>query len=417
MSEYSIDLTSILHHKQHDIEHFFRGKWHQNTAPLYGSVDLRHNNYKLTSVDMNLFPGGFNNIDPQGIILSSQAISNLINNYDCQIKKVLLIPENHTRNQAYLKNVYTLYYILEQAGIETRIGSIDPNITNITEVEVIDQKHLIYYPIIREGNKIKTIDGFEACLIILNNDLSNGAPQILHNLQQKILPPLNAGWYMRKKTNFFTQYDFVCDEFAKLLNIDSWFLNAFFDQASNINFTTQDGIDNLATKVANLLQKIQNKYNDYQIKDTPYVVIKANNGTYGMGIMIVQDADEVLNMNRKTKNKMTIIKDGQTVNDVIIQEGVYTTELVQNKTAEPVIYMMGSAVIGGFYRTHSAKNNQQNLNAVGASFAPLTFATNCIKPDKNYKTSSCSQDKLYAYGVIARLSLLASSKELIVYDK
>ena len=54
------------------------------------------------------------------------------------------------------------------------------------------------------------------------------------------------------------------------------------------------------------------------------MVIKPDNGTYGMGIMTVRDAKELDALNRKTKNKMAVIKDGQTVSDVIIQEGVLT---------------------------------------------------------------------------------------------
>ena len=50
------------------------------------------------------------------------------------------------------------------------------------------------------------------------------------------------------------------------------------------------------------------------------MVVKADAGTYGMGIMMVKDAAEVTGLNRKQRNKMSVIKEGLEVHDVIIQE-------------------------------------------------------------------------------------------------
>ena len=62
------------------------------------------------------------------------------------------------------------------------------------------------------------------------------------------------------------------------------------------------------------------------VTDTPYVVVKADAGTYGMGVMTVRDADEVRGLNRKQRNKMAVVKEGLPVTEVIIQEGVPTRE-------------------------------------------------------------------------------------------
>ncbi|MBY0379844.1 MAG: glutamate--cysteine ligase, partial [Burkholderiales bacterium] len=372
------ELEKICLANQHEIEHWFREKWLNNKAPFYGSVDLRNSNYKLTPIDMNLFSGGFNNINQEFITLATHAINNLIERYCPHAAKVLLIPENHTRNLAYLKNVYTLNFILEQAGLDTRIGSLSPEITQATQVHVSESISMTYYPIKRDGNRVTTQDGFDPCLILLNNDLSAGSPSILENIQQKVMPPLNAGWHIRKKTHFFTQYDKVCDEFAKLVNIDPWTINAFFDIETGLEFTNNVGLDRLAIKVDNILEKIRIKYKEHDITDTPYVIVKANNGTYGMGIMSVKSGDEIININRKSRNKMAIIKDGQSVTDVIIQEGVYSFEKINGNTAEPVIYMMGCSVIGGFYRVNARKGIDENLNSVGASFVPMSLASKCL---------------------------------------
>ena len=79
-------------------------------------------------------------------------------------------------------------------------------------------------------------------------------------------------------------------------------------------------------------------------------MVKADNGTYGMGIMTVRDVKDLEQLNRKTRNKMDVIKDGQQVSEVIIQEGVITHEQINAAVAEPVVYMMDRYVVGGFYR-------------------------------------------------------------------
>lgn len=407
------DLEEICLAKQHEIEHWFREQWLIHKPPFYGSVDLRNSGYKISPVDMNLFPGGFNNVDPEFIPLAKQAVDNLIERYCPHATKVLLIPENHTRNNAYLRNIFTLNFILEQAGLETVIGSLSPEITQPTTIHIADGIDMVYHPLKRIGNRIVTDSGFNPCLILLNNDLSSGKPIILDGLEQILLPPLNAGWYMRKKTNFFTQYDEVCHEFAELISIDQWKVNAFFDLATNLNFADNNiGVEILANKVDNMLKKIQLKYDEYDIKDTPYVIVKANNGTYGMGIMSIKSAEEILKMNRKTRNKMAVIKDGQSVSDVIIQEGVYTCEQINKHTAEPVIYMMGCSVIGGFYRINSKKGRDQNLNSIGASFAPMSMSCKCFT---NNKKQNKSTNRFYTYSIISRLAQLASSIELTKY--
>ncbi|MEY5100624.1 MAG: glutamate--cysteine ligase, partial [Pseudomonadota bacterium] len=110
---------------------------------------------------------------------------------------------------------------------------------------------------------------------------------------------------------------------------------------------------------------------------------------------------ELDSLNRRTKNKMNVIKDGQVVNDVIIQEGVLTNERINDAVAEPVVYMLDRHVVGGFYRVHAERGVDENLNAPGASFVPLAFERDLLAPNR-----------FYMYSVIARLAALAASHEL-----
>ena len=116
-------------------------------------------------------------------------------------------------------------------------------------------------------------------------------------------------------------------------------------------------MDCLQTNVDALLTKIKRKYKEYGIQEKPFVVVKADNGTYGMGIMTVRDVKDLDEINRKTRNKMSVIKDGQSLNEVIIQEGVITHERLNDAVAEPVVYMMDRYVVGGFYRIPCASVN------------------------------------------------------------
>jgi glutamate--cysteine ligase len=141
------------------------------------------------------------------------------------------------------------------------------------------------------------------------------------------------------------------------------------------------------------------------------VIVKADAGTYGMGVMTVKDASEVQNLNRRQRNKMAVVKEGLEVSEVIIQEGVPTIETVEDGVAEPVVYMVDRYVVGGFYRVNAQRGRDENLNAPGAHFVPLPFAAPCNQPDAG-ATVDCPPNRFYAYGVVARLALLAASLEL-----
>jgi glutamate--cysteine ligase len=135
-----------------------------------------------------------------------------------------------------------------------------------------------------------------------------------------------------------------------------------------------------------------------------------------MGIMTVRDPKELDELNRRTRNKMSVIKDGQEVTEVIIQEGVPTYERVNDAVAEPVVYMIDRYVVGGFYRVHADRGIDENLNAPGSSFVPLAFAESNLLPKAGSKPGASAPNRFYMYGVIARLAMLAASYELEATD-
>lgn len=400
---------SMLGHMP-DIEHWFRTQWLEYSSPFYASVDLRNSGFKLAPVDTNLFPGGFNNLNPAFLPLGVQAAMTAVEKICPEARRLLVIPENHTRNVYYLRNVAALVNILRQAGLEVRIGSLSPDVTTPTSIETQDGQNILLEPLQRRGNRL-VLDNFDSCAVLLNNDLSGGVPDILQGLEQTVIPPLHAGWATRRKSQHFSAYNRVAEEFAALLGIDQWLLNPYFETCGEIDFHARQGEDCLAIKVDELLAKIRIKYQQYGVEQEPFVIVKADAGTYGMGIMTVKSADDVRDLNRKQRNKMSVVKEGLAVSEVIIQEGVYTFESINGAVAEPVIYMMDHFVVGGFYRVHTGRAVDENLNAPGMHFVPLAFETPCSLPDCA-GAPDAPPNRFYAYGVVARLALLAAAIEL-----
>ncbi|PHV12510.1 glutamate--cysteine ligase [Chitinimonas sp. BJB300] len=409
-----LDLERKMLTAQCEIEGWFRSQWLEHAVPFYGSVDLRNSGFKLAPVDMNLFPGGFNNLNPDFTPLCVQAVQSSLEKICPDARRLLLIPENHTRNQFYLQNVAALARILKLAGLNVRLGSLNPEIVGPTTFDLPNGASLVLEPIQRNGRRVG-LPGFDPCVVLLNNDLSAGIPDILRNIDQNLLPPLHAGWFTRRKTNHFALYDGVAKEFSDLLGIDPWYINPYFGQVSQLDFQTREGEERLAAEVERVLSLTAVKYRDLGIDAAPFAIVKADAGTYGMGVMSVKSPEEVIGLNRKQRNKMAVVKEGLEVSDVIVQEGVPTFETIEDAVAEPVVYMMDRFVVGGFYRVHTERGIDENLNAPGAYFQPLAFNTPLSTPDCD-GSPDCAPNRFYAYGVVARLALLAAAREIEVTE-
>ncbi|MGV8933994.1 MAG: glutamate--cysteine ligase [Gallionellaceae bacterium] len=405
-----LELEKHIIKSQPDIEHWFRSQWQSHKVPFYASVDLRNSGFKLAPVDTNLFPGGFNNLNPDFLPLLVLAAQSAIEKICPDAHGALLIPENHTRNLFYLENVSKIVTLLRTAGVNVRVGTLNPEITQPTTLDLPNGGQLVLEPLIRKDNRLH-LANFNPCVILLNNDLSGGVPDILKNLDQEVIPPLLAGWTTRRKSAHFAAYDHVATDFADLIDIDPWLVNPYFGLCNKVNFMQREGEDCLATEVDRVLKKIQLKYDEYGVKDKPFVIVKADAGTYGMGIMTIKDASEVRDLNRKQRNKMSVIKEGLNVSDALIQEGVYTFESINDAVAEPVVYMVDHFVVGGFYRVHTGRGVDENLNAPGMHFVPLAFDTSCTLPNPDSAPND-KPNRFYSYGVIARMALLAASIEL-----
>lgn len=406
------EIEAYLLKNQAGIEQWFRARWLETPAPFYCSVDLRNAGYKLAPVDTNLFPAGFNNLNPALRPLCVQAVQTAVERTCPKAGGVVVVPENHTRNTFYFEHLAALMEILTLAGLRVRIGSLLPDLTEPRPVDLPSGRQLLLEPLKRVGNKVRVGD-FEPCMVLLNNDLSGGCPPILEGLvNQPIVPPLALGWHQRLKSRHFAHYRTVAQEFSARLGCDPWLIDPVFRKCGKIDFMQRTGEDCLAGNVDEVLAEIRRKYREYKIDCEPFVMVKADTGTYGMAVMTVKSGDEVRELNRKQRTKMAHTKEGHAVTDVLVQEGVYTFESwgEANAVAEPVVYMVDHFVVGGFYRVHTARGRDQNLNAPGMQFEPLAFAEPGVYPDIT-QAPDAKPNRFYAYGAIARLALLAAARE------
>jgi glutamate--cysteine ligase len=400
------------------IERWFRLEWMEHTPPFYSSVDLRNAGFKLAPVATDLFPAGFNNLTPEMLPLAVQAAMAAIEKICPEAKNLLLIPGQHTDDTFYLMHLQRLVQIFNQAGLNVRLGGLDE--TAPSTLALPDGGELLLEPLARKRGRLGLKD-FDPCTILLNNDLAAGTPRVLAHLhQQYVLPPLHAGWTVRRKSRHFQSYEEVAKKFAKLLGMDPWLINPMHARCGQVDCGTASGLDCVTSNVEALLAKVRRKYKEYGIHEKPFVVVKADNGSDGMGIMTVRDVKELADLHQRACAKMGRTEGDEaapaTVTEVIIQEGVPTYERMHSAVAEPVVCMIDRYVVGGYYRVHAERGIDENLNAPGSSFVPLAFAPGSQLPRPGVKPGASAPNRFYMYGVIGRLAMLAAAYELEATD-
>ena len=389
-----------------DIEAWFDAHYSNVPPFLYASVDLRHSGHKLAPVDTNLFPAGFNLLSDKALTQASAMAAQYFADYLPEMWKnpernVLLIPENHTRNRYYLDNIAALSQLLKASGCHVLLGGLQ--IAEPTTLESATRGPLTIHPVTKDGAYLQS-QGIVADCVVINNDLTSGAPEILHDVKQPIFPPIGMGWYQRRKTQHFDSYKRVADDFSAQFGLDSWLISTQFHKCGAINFREKNGLECVALGVERVLHQIRRKYDEYGIIDTPYVFIKSNLGTYGMGIMTVTDPEQVYEINKKTRHKMQQVKEGADNTEVIIQEGVPTIDRIDDRVAEPLIYLIGGKTAGHTYRINENRDAFGNLNSQG-----MRFSNAC--DDDHEAEGGKTQSLCPVQSLIARLAALAATKE------
>ena len=398
-------LLDKIEQNQPKIDQFFKNKL-QNPL-FYNSVDLRHSSFKIAPVDANCFPAGFNNLSANSRKIAKLTIKDFFDKKFPDSKKILIFPESHTRNFRYLENILVLQEIIADASkSEVRIGSLIAEIKDISTIDLENDKKIILEELLRDGDKIVTKSGFCPDLIISNNDFTGGVATILQNITQPIIPSPNLGWYIRKKSTHFDIYNQVVSEFCQIIGLDPWLISTMHYHCDDVDFKKKQGIECLAKYVDKLIVRLSKKYLEYGIKSEPYCYVKADNGTYGMAIMTVKSGAEILEINKKNRNKMSSVKGSLLNSTAIIQEGIPTTDLVKNMIAEPMIYLVGGEVVGNLFRVNNERDINISLNASGMSFYDLSTLE-----EGDLQIGLAKDDICKIYSVIAKLSAIATSLE------
>ena len=398
-SQSLLSITEELHREQLAIETWFNQQWQHVSAPFYSSVDLRQSAFKLAPIDVNLYPAGFNNLSKEDEDYAVEQVKKMMQQKGHHFKNVLIITENHTRNLYYLEHLAKLKNILTRAGCVVKLSMLD-TVNHLAHT--LSGQPLSFEAVTKEETSLR-IEAFIPDGIILNNDLSEGFPDLFANLQQPILPTPLLGWYQRKKSYYFEQYDKVCKAFSNNFGWDNWLLNPLFTACDQVNFTPGHDQTELVQKAQVLFNKIEEKYQTYGISQKPYLILKADSGSYGMGVLTLESADMITHLSRKHRQHMSKTKGNRLIESVILQEGIPTNTQFEQHPSEPVIYLMGEKAVGGFYRTHHSRTIQENLNTPGMQLKP--FALHSEK-------SGIEPRLLYAYQVIARLATLAAAFEI-----
>lgn len=361
------ELTQKLEENRELISDWMANKRSEVPIPIYGSVDIRDAGWKVAVVDANHFPAGFNNTSPEDEPHLAALLKNHINRKHEGCTWVHLYPESHTRNPGYVENVATIKRLIESAGFRCTVGSPEleehGSLDGITGPLKLDAVEI-------DGENL-LIDGQKPCLVLLNNDLTEGMVGGIGAHQ--VSPPPHMGWQRRRKSEHYECLQSYVNEIAEILEIDPWHLLSSWFVSEDKCLEKESCRQMLAAEVDEFLARIEAKYQTLGIDRDPVAFIKNDRGTYGLGIMAVKSGSELLNLSNRKFKRLMYSKGGVDVENFLIQEGVPTAiNTDEGAPVEPVVYLVDGEAASWFYRINAKKGEMENLNSPSAEFKPYS---------------------------------------------
>lgn len=378
---------------------WFSAKTSQLSYPVYSSYDIRDSGYKITNVDANIYPAGFNNICPADKETSAGLMADYISRHYGSVNNILLVTEEHTKNPYYWENVYTIKSLIESSGKTVKIA-IPREMSEPLIVTSSSGREMELHSALMDSYLMKS---FKPDLVISNNDFSEAYEEWAKTMTLPMNPPRELGWYQRKKSTYFKYYNQLASEFAAIAEIDPFLLRVETELFEKFDITDVNSRAQLADKVDAMIARLKIDYEKRGITQEPFVFVKNNAGTYGLAVIRVGSGAEVKEWSYNSRKKMKAAKGGRDVEEVIIQEGVPSIVQADGASAEPVIYMIGCQLAGGFLRTHSEKGATDSLNSPGAVYKRL-----CVS-DLAINAKGCMLENVY--GWTAKLGMLAIAHE------
>jgi len=386
-------------------------------TPFYTSVDIRDAGFKIAVVDTNLFPAGFNNLCEHGLTDAETLIKKAILTRVPDATNILIVAEEHTRNTWYLENVRILQEIIIKAGFNAKIATFFTHDQSLCELgsgavdlETATGQMVKVYCFKRVLEKIRQNDA-DFDLIIMNNDLSAGIPEELKAINIPIFPSIYAGWHARLKSKHFYHTNALMTEFANIVGLDPWQFSCLYEVVNDVNVNTETDQKRLYGAAVKLFEDIKRKYHEHHVDSKPFIFIKADSGTYGMGVVPIEDPAQILELNRKKRNDLLRGKDAQAITHFLLQEGVPTIHRIEENPCEACLYQIDNNFVGGFYRYHTNKNSRENLNSPGG----MSFQKMCPHLDKYGKDCGIEHNLniFDIYRILGRIAGIAAGEEIM----
>lgn len=400
-------LTTLITEQSEAIDAWFNHKWQDLKPHPYFSCDIRHASYKMGVIDTNLFPGGFNNLCNSFTHATANAFRDYFTAYHPTVKTIAILAENHTRNKFYLLNVLKLQRLLEEAGYSCLVTMpLDQYPSDVVNITLSASETLTVYEPSVDNSKL-FLNQTQIDLILSNNDFSAGVPHPFDSLSVQIIPNTALGWHQRRKSNHFRNFAQLTDDFSKTFKVDPWLITPI----STLVQASEGTLSELAEAVDDILKLITKKYQEYSINEQPYVYIKNDAGTYGLGMVNVMSGEELLALNRKKRSKLFSAKSGTQTEQFLLQEGIPTADTYSNFPIEPVMYGIGKHAVGGFFRIHEGKNQYESLNAPGALFSCLCLHKLDEPHESDFINCKTKADLVKGSYLLARFAALAAAME------
>ena len=393
------------------IEEFFIQRSRGLTPLPYLSCDIRNSGRKIGVVDTNLFPAGFNNLCNSYSRITGFALRAYFEEHLPQVKSLILLVEEHTRNRFYLENVQRLRRLLEESGLQVGLAYLGQDLAEPqVQIDLGNGAPMVLHRLrIKEGRPLA--GDLVGDWILSNNDFSKGVPSEIESVAAMISPSPQLGWHRRRKSRHFELLSGLTEEFAKVVDIDPWLLHCDFESVQSIDLASPEDVNRLADSVDRVLSRVAERYRAHGIEEAPYAFVKNDAGTYGMGLMEVMQSDEIRNMNRRDRNKLLSAKGGKKSEAFLVQEGIPTADFYSEYPIEPVIYMVGFQMVGGFFRMNATRDAFTSLNARGMEFACLCMHK-LDEPHEGAFLNCAEKENLVRLATVsARLAALAAAEE------
>ena len=346
----------------------------------------------MACVDANVFPAGFNNICEEDQKRASLLIQAYLRQHYPATKRILLLAEEHTRNLYYWDNIFVIQTLIKQAGYTVLVCVPGTLIKSPQKVMTASGKQVF----------VQLLNEVKGDFILSNNDFS-----VKISLPRNVdcNPPLKMGWFNRKKHHFFKEYNLLAGEFADLLKIDPWHLTVKTELFSPFDMDSKENFSHLKQRASFMLEFLQAEHKRKNKEDEPYLFLKNNSGTYGLGVMDIYEMENLEQWSYKARKKMKATKGQTKISEIIIQEGIPTAlHDPDRQSTEPVVYMIGNQVAGGFLRSHKKKDHKANLNSPGAVFRRFCMS------DLEIKIQGLIMENVYSW--IAKIGTLALLQEM-----